>query len=148
MTPMLLRGAILAAVLLASCGGDSPTAPTTIPQPPVDAFTLVLRERAGQQLDGFRGAWPSADPLFVTLYSVRAGAETAVEADWTVEVQDLSSQQAHENSSDVVTLDFPDRPTEARIVCSDPCGYHLMRATVTARYQGKSASFSINCRFG
>ena len=148
MTPMLLRGAILAAVLLASCGGDSPTAPTTIPQPPVDAFTLVLRERAGQQLDGFGGAWPSADPLFVTLYSVRAGAETAVEADWTVEVQDLSSQQAHENSSDVVTLDFPDRPTEARIVCSDPCGYHLMRATVTARYQGKSASFSINCRFG
>ena len=148
MTPMPLRSAILAAALLAACGGDSPTAPTTTPQPPVDAFTLVLRDHAGQQLEGFRGAWPSADPLFVTLYSVRAGAETAVEADWTVEVQDLSSQQAHENTSDVVTLDFPDRPTEARIVCSDPCGYHLMRATVTARYQGKSASFSINCRFG
>ena len=71
-----------------------------------------------------------------------------VEADWTVEVQDLSAQQAHDNPSDVVTLDFPDRPTEARLVCADPCGYHLMRATVTARYQGKSASFSINCRFG
>ena len=42
----------------------------------------------------------------------------------------------------------PNRPTEARVVCSDPCGYHLMRAAVTARYQGKSASFSINCRFG
>ena len=148
MTPMPLRSAILAAALLAACGGDSPTAPTTTPQPPVDAFTLVLRERAGQQLDGFRSAWPSADPLFVTLYSVRAGAETAVEADWTVEVQDLSAQQAHEDPSEVVTLDFPDRATEARIVCSDPCGYHLMRATVTARYQGQSASFSINCRFG
>ena len=46
---------------------DAPTAPTTTRQPPVDAFTLVLRERAGQQLDGFLGAWPSADPLFVTL---------------------------------------------------------------------------------
>ena len=148
MTPIPLRGAILAAALLAACGGDSPTAPTTTPQPPVDTFTLVLREQAGQELVGFRGAWPSADPLLVTLYSVRAGAETAVEADWTVEVQDLSSQQAHENPSEVVTLDFPDGPTEARIACSDPCGYHLMRATVTARYQGKSASFSINCRFG
>ena len=148
MPPMLLRSAILAAALLAACGEDSPTAPTTTRQPPVDAFTLVLRERAGQQLDGFLGAWPSADPLFVTLYSVRAGGEMAVEADWTVEVQDLSSQQAHENPSDIVTLDFPDRPSEARIVCSDPCGYHLMRATVTARYQGNSAMFSINCRFG
>ena len=148
MTATLLRSAILAAALLAACGGDSPTAPTTTPQPPVDAFTLVLRDDAGQELNGFSGAWPSADPLFVTLYSIRAGAETAVEADWTVEVQDLSSQQAHENPSDIVTLDFPDRSTEARIVCSDPCGYHLMRATVTARYQGKSASFSINCRFG
>ena len=148
MTAMLLRSAILAAALLTACGGDSPTAPTTTPQPPVDAFTLVLRDDAGQELNGLSGAWPSADPLFVTLYSIRAGAETAVEADWTVEVQDLSSQQAHENPSDIVTLDFPDRPTEARIVCSDPCGYHLMRATVTARYQGKSASFSINCRFG
>ena len=87
MTPMPLRSAILAAALLAACGGDSPTAPTTTPQPLVDAFTLVLRDQAGQQLEGFRGAWPSADPLFVTLYSVRAGAETAVEADWTVEVQ-------------------------------------------------------------
>ena len=144
---MPLRGAILAAAVLASCGGDSPTAPTT-PQSPVDTFTLVLRDQAGQQLEGFRGAWPSADPLFVTLYSVRAGVEMAAEAEWTVEVEDLSSQQAHENPSDVVTLDFPKRPTEARIVCSDPCGYHLMRATVTARYQGKSASFSINCRFG
>ena len=148
MTAMLLRSAILAAALLTACGGDSPTAPTTTPQPPLDAFTLVLRDDAGRELNGFSGAWPSADPLFVTLYSVRAGAETAVEADWTVEVQDLSSQQAHESPSDIVTLDFPDRPTEARIVCSDPCGHHLMRATVTARYQGKSASFSINCRFG
>ena len=147
MTPMPVRSAILAAAVLASCGGDSPTAPTT-PQSPVDTFTLVLRDQAGQQLEGFRGAWPSADPLFVTLYSVRAGVEMAVEAEWTVEVEDLSSQQAHENPSDVVTLDFPNRPTEARIVCSDPCGYHLMRATVTARDQGKFASFSINCRFG
>ena len=55
----------------------------------------------------------------MTLYSVRAGAETAVEADWTFEVQDLSSQRAHENPSEVVTVDFPDRLTEARIVCSD-----------------------------
>ena len=148
MSLMLLRGALLAAALLAACGGDSPTAPTMTPRPPVDAFTLVLRDRAGEQLDGFRGAWPSADPLFVTLYSVRAGAETAVEADWTVEVEDVSSQQAHDNPSDIVTVDFPTRPTEARIVCSDPCGYHLMRATVTARYQGQSAWFSINCRFG
>ena len=148
MTPMPLRCAILAAAVLASCGGDSPTAPTTTPQAPVDAFTLVVRERAGEQLDGFRGSWPSADPLFATLYSVRDGAETAVEADWSVEVEDLSLEQAHENPSDVVTLDFPNRPTEARIVCSDPCGYHLMRATVTARYQGQSASFSIYCRFG
>ena len=148
MTPMPLRSAILAAAVLASCGGDSPTAPTTTPQLPVDTFTLVLRDQAAQQLEGFRGAWPSADPLFVTLYSVRGGAETAVEADWTVEVENLSSRQAHENASDVMTVDFPNRPTEARIVCSDPCGYHLMRATVTARYQGKSTSFSINCRFG
>ena len=145
---MSLRCAILAAVILASCGGDSPTAPTMTPQPPADMFALVLRDQAGQQLEGIRGAWPSADPLLVTLYSVRAGAETAVEADWTVEVENLSSRQAHENPSDVVTLDFPNRPTEARIVCSDPCGYHLMRATVAARYQEKSASFSINCRFG
>ena len=148
MPPMLLRSTILATALLAACGGDSPTTPTTTPRPSVDAFTLVLRDGTGQQLEGFRGAWPSADPLFVTLYSVRAGTETAVEADWTVEVEDLSSQQAHENPSDVVTLDFPTRPTEARIACSDPCGYHLMRATVTARYQGQSAWFSINCRFG
>lgn len=150
-TRMRLRSATLAAAVLASCGscgGDSPTAPTTTPQPPIDAFTLVLRDQAGQQLGKFGNAWPSADPLLVTLYSVRGGAETAVEADWTIEVQDLSSQQAHENSSEVVTLDFPTRPTVARIACSDPCGHHLMRATVTARYQGKSASFSINCRFG
>ena len=45
-------------------------------------------------------------------------------------MQDLSSQQAHEN----VTRDFPGRPTAARIVCADPCGYHLTRATVTARF--------------
>lgn len=138
---------MLAAAVLASCGGDSPAAPTT-PQPPAATFALVLRDQAGRQLEGFRGAWPSPDPLFVTLYSVRAGAETAVEAEWTVEVQDLSSQQGHENPSDVVTLDFPDSPTEARILCSDPCGYHLMRARFTARYQGRTASFSINCRFG
>ena len=147
MAPMRLRSLILTAVVLASCGGDSPTAPTSTSQP-ADTFTLVLRDGAGQQLEGFRGAWPSAEPLFVTLYSVRAGAETAVEADWEVEVENLSSQQGHDDPSDVVTLDFPNRPTEARIVCSDPCGYHLMRATVTARYQGQAASFSINCRFG
>ena len=51
-TRLLLRSAILATALLAACGGDSPTAPTPPSQPPVDAFTLVLRERAGQQLEG------------------------------------------------------------------------------------------------
>ena len=53
MTAIRPLGVILAPVLLTACGGESPTAPTTTPRPSVDAFTLLLRDRAGQELDGF-----------------------------------------------------------------------------------------------
>ena len=127
--------------------------------PPAQGLTCV--ERGAVRLDwnrapdpsGRAGAWRTGSmarphkSLNQRGFAAHAGKESGYRVQG-IEVQDLSAQQAHENPSEVVTLDFPDRPTEARIVCSDPCGYHLMRATVTARYQGKSASFSINCRFG